>query len=143
MNHAEGKIQVVKLNGKKTRCNACGARLTEIGSFKYAGEGSDFNAPKYRLEKNVCNCGKEFYLRYDFIDRDGHINPAVFNGDINDPTYQWQSLLTEEQLRIVEAHLSSGCQVCMNRNNEIILEDAALGALIHNINSSNIEVLNG
>jgi hypothetical protein len=135
-----GNIQIVRSSSAGARCRACGRSLEQLGTFNYLG-GSDLNAPRYRLEKNVCGCGKEFYMRYDFFDREGHINSDLFNGDINNASFQWQSLLTEEQLRIVEKHLS-GCQICRNRHDEVILEDAAIGAVIRNLDLNAIGAFN-
>jgi hypothetical protein len=139
MENSPGKIQIINANNDKARCRSCGCWL-ELGGFSYAGEVWDY--PTYRLEKNVCRCGKEFLFRYDFFNKDGHINSEVFNGDINDSSYRWQSLMTEEQLMKIEKHLS-GCLVCKNRHDEVILEDAVFGSFIRSQPTSVTGAFNG
>jgi hypothetical protein len=128
MDQAPRNVQIVKCTSNNSRCRSCGANLSELGSFQYSG--IEYNAPKYRLERNSCKkCGKEFLLRYDFFDPENHIDEMVFNGDVNDEMYRWQSILTKEQVGIIDKHLA-GCPICSRRHDESILFDAFLGSII-------------
>jgi hypothetical protein len=92
------KIRVIKVDDPNGRCAACGAGLSELGSFHFAGE--TINTVKYRLELNACkNCGKQFLLRYDIFDLNHHVNANIFQNDVNDVTFTWQSLWSAKQLQ--------------------------------------------
>jgi hypothetical protein len=138
MKQKPGNIQIINANNENARCRHCG-RTVELGSFKYAGEVNDY--PKYRLEKNVCNCGKEFLMRFNLFDKNGHIDRNVFNGDLNDPNYQWRDLWTKEQVEALDAHMAI-CKDCMAQHDEVVLEDAVLGAIIHSLDANKIGALN-
>ena len=62
-------------------------------------------------------------MRYDLFDGDGHIYPVVFTGDINNPSYNWQDLLTAEQKDEIRRHME-GCRECTDRLSEEMLNDA-------------------
>ena len=48
---------------------------------------------------------------------------TLFTGDINNPNYSWQDILTEEQKNAIKDHLS-GCTECTDRLSEEMLADA-------------------
>jgi hypothetical protein len=101
-----------------------------LGNFIYL----DFtkNSPRQKDEQCKCTqCGTEFTLHYDYFDAEGHINSFVFNGDINDSTYNWQDQLTPEQTKEIAEHLAS-CDICNGRLTDEMASDAWLASLLHN-----------
>ena len=122
--------QTVNINADKVTCSSCGAKMLELGNFKFINIHK--TDPSYTEELCVCkNCEKEFIIRYDIFDDDGHIQSRVFTGDINDPRYNWQDSLTEEQKSNIASHIKD-CQVCIDRLSEEQLMDARFSSIIHN-----------
>ena len=124
-------MQIVNIMSEEsTPCSVCGRNLNELGNFVYLG----FTKNSLREKDEQCKCtkcGTEFIMHYDYFDSDGHINSFVFNGDINDPSYNWQDQLTSEQTIEIAEHLTT-CNVCSNRLNDEIASDAWLASLLHN-----------
>ena len=111
-------------------CVKCGSNLAELGNFTYSGVTN--NHPGQRDEQCKCkSCGEIFTLQYNFFDDTGHIQTYVFNGDVNDLTYDWQDQLTSEQKTEIGNHLKV-CKTCNDRLAEETLSDAWLAALLHN-----------
>lgn len=123
-----GNIQMISSTNENSRCRNCGADLSEFGAFKYSGDS--FDVPKYRLEKNACiGCGKQFLIRYNLFEN-GHVLQKAFDGDINDATYQWESLWSKEQVETVRKHVAD-CKECQSKADVAILSDAVFASLIH------------
>jgi len=123
-------MQKININDEAT-CDHCGARLTGLTEFSYAGDF--FAYPDSREEICKCNkCGTKFILHYDLFDKDGHIYARVFTGDINNPSFNWQDSLTEEQKNAIELHLRS-CPDCQERLTEEMLSDAWFASIMHEI----------
>jgi DNA-directed RNA polymerase subunit RPC12/RpoP len=126
-------FQIVNNTDEKVPCANCGQNLAELGNFTYTGTTT--NLATQKDEECKCKkCGQHFILRYHYFDEEGHINSFVFNGDINDPTYNWQDQLILEQKKAIGAHLKT-CDSCMKRMTEEALSDAWLASLIHNGNT--------
>jgi hypothetical protein len=145
MESKAGKMRVINVNDPNGRCIACGARLSSLGSFQYAGETAreTTDTAKYRLEKNACaQCGKEFWLRYDIFDDNGHISEMVFNGDINDPEYDWRMLWSKKQVDKIQKHLAT-CPICCDLQDKVMLEDAMIGSFIRSFPPNILKALNG
>jgi hypothetical protein len=123
-------MQTVDIMSESSPCSTCGSNLSELGNFIYLGITKNF--PREKDEQCKCTkCGTEFTLHYDYFDDERHINSFVFNGDINDPTYNWQDQLTPEQINEIAEHLTS-CNICSDRLNEEMASDAWLASLLHN-----------
>ena len=122
-------LQMVNVIKNKERCKRCGTNILDIANFKYSNKF--FSTPNYREELCECkNCGTPFILRYNLFDEDGHVYRRVFSGDINNPKYNWQDNLTEEQIKTIAEHLES-CQICARRLSEEMLSDAWLASVVH------------
>jgi len=122
-------MQIVDNTDEEAPCSECGRNLAELGRFTYVG--TTINSATHKEEECQCkNCGQHFILRYQFFGEDGHVNSFVFNGDINDPTYNWQDQLTLDQKKSISDHLKT-CDVCMQRMTDETLSDAWLASLIH------------
>jgi hypothetical protein len=122
-------MQRVHINQERAKCAVCGSNLLEITNFKYAGK--TLTEPTHSDEVCICRiCRTQFLLRYDFFDEDGHINPYTFSEDANDPEYNWQDNLTDEQRKIIASHLQE-CPVCQDRLSEQILKDAWFADILH------------
>ena len=127
-------MQIINLTKEIEACQHCGNNLSILGSFTYKGD--TVNDSKQKFELCTCKkCGQDFTLHYDLFDDDGHVQSFVFNGDINDPTYNWQDQLTPEQKVEIESHLKS-CQICRDRLAEEMLSDAWLASIMHGIKKS-------
>jgi hypothetical protein len=123
-------MQIVNIAFESVPCSVCELNLSELGNFIYLGPTK--NSPRQKDEQCKCTkCGTEFILHYDYFDADGHINSFVFNGDINDHSYNWQDQLTPEQTKEIAEHLAT-CSICNDRLNEAITSDAWLASLLHN-----------
>lgn len=123
-------MQKINILDETAPCSNCGIDLTLLGNFTYLGITKNF--PRQKNEQCKCSaCGMEFTLHYDYFDAGGHINSFVFNGDVNDPTYNWQDQLTPEQTKEIGEHLSS-CDTCNQRLDNEISSDAWLASLLHN-----------
>jgi len=123
-------MQLVDIN-KENHCDTCGASITHIPNFKYAGTFT--TGATYRNEECVCTqCGTHFIMHYELFDPEGHIYSKVFTGDINNLNYNWQELLTKEQLDVIARHLSE-CTVCQDRLSEEILTDAWFSDFLNQI----------
>ena len=110
-------------------CVKCGNDLSELGNFTY--QNIDRNTSTYKEERYRCNkCGTIFFIHYDLFDRKGHIAPYVFSSDANDPTYDWQDLLSKLQRYAVNDHLKK-CKICQHLMDNEILSDAIFAAMIH------------
>lgn len=123
-------MQKVNILDETALCSKCGADLTLLGNFTYLG--ITVNSSRQKDEQCKCTaCGTEFTLHYEYFDSEGHINSFVFNGDVNDPSYNWQDQLTPEQTKEIGEHLSSCC-TCNQRLDNEISSDAWLASLLHN-----------
>jgi hypothetical protein len=122
-------MQIIDNTDEEAPCSSCSENLAELGSFTY--KGITVNTPTHKEEECQCKkCGQHFILRYQFFDENGHVNAFVFNGDINDPTFNWQDQLTLEQKQSISDHLKT-CPVCMQKMTDETLTDAWLASLIH------------
>ncbi len=122
-------MQIVRNTDETAPCANCGNDLSELGSFTYAGKSTDTAVQKD--EECLCKkCGKHFILQYQYFDEKGHVNSFVFNGDVNDGTYNWQDQLTSQQKETITNHLKD-CQPCMDRMTEEALTDAWISSLFH------------
>jgi hypothetical protein len=122
-------LQRVKISEDVVPCSECGNNIVELGHHKYSEQSE--NTPTQKDELCTCRvCGKEFLLHYEFFDEGGHINSFVFNGDINNPEYNWQDLLTEDQKKTIGEHLKD-CAICSERLENEIISDAWLASLLH------------
>jgi hypothetical protein len=131
-------MQIIDNTDEEAPCSNCGENLAELGSFTY--EGITVNSAIHKEEECQCKkCGQHFILRYRFFDEDGHVNAFVFNGDINDPTYNWQDQLTLEQKKSISDHLKT-CEICIQKMTDETLTDAWLASLIHNRNPNNEKI---
>lgn len=121
-------MQIVNINEHLAVCAKCNSSIG-LGNFTYIRDYTQ----KPRMKQELCtcnNCDIEFILQYDFFDSDDHINPFIFGGDVNDPTYNWQDQLTEDQQKEIGAHLS-GCKKCSERLTHEMSIEAWLASLIH------------
>lgn len=120
--------QIVDIEENEPVCNVCGTELS-LGAFTFLNVAE--NRPRIRLELNRCNnCGAEFLLRFRLFDQNGHIPPYVFSGDINDSSFEWQSIWTPEQQAAILAHMEN-CRECQTRRDDQALSDAWFGDIIH------------
>ena len=123
------RLQKVNIADEQAACSNCGANILDIANFRYAEKCE--TGPRFREEVNVCKkCGTEFILRYDLFDEEGHIHPRVFSDDPNDPKYNWQDLLTQEQKDTIAAHLKD-CQICNDRLTDEQLDNARFASILH------------
>jgi hypothetical protein len=123
--------QIVNINQKSAPCQQCGSNLIEITNFSYAGETTSTSAAREELCK-CKNCGSTFILHYDLFDSEGHIYSKVFTEDVNNPSYNWQDSLTEDQKKAIAGHLQH-CSVCVDRLSHELLTDAWLKSFITNL----------
>jgi len=125
-------MQTIHNLDEKIPCKNCGQDLTEIGNFVYTGVTVD--SPRKKNEECACRkCGEHFIIQYRYFDEKNHIKAFVFNGDINDPTYNWQDQLTSEQKKEISDHLLI-CDICKERLDEETLTDAWIASLLHSQN---------
>lgn len=123
-------MQIINNTDESAPCSKCGRNLAELGSFTYMG--TTINLATQKDEECQCkNCGEHFILCYQYFDKNDHINSFVFNGDINDPSYNWQDQLISEQRESIGAHLKT-CEICMKKMINEALSDAWLASFIHN-----------
>lgn len=119
--------QKVNIIDEHAVCIKCKAKIFD--DFKFTGKM--ILEPTFREELCVCgNCEAEFIIHYDLFDKNGHIEPRIFTGDVNDPKYNWQDSLSDEQKKVIAIHLR-GCEECKNRLADEILTDALFASLIH------------
>ena len=122
-------LQIANVSEEEVPCSACQNNLIELGHHIFTGKST--NTPTQKDEVCTCKvCGKEFLLHYEFFDKDGHINSFVFNGDVNNPSYNWQDQLTTEQKKAIGEHLNN-CVACSDRLEHEIISDAWLASLLH------------
>jgi DNA-directed RNA polymerase subunit RPC12/RpoP len=122
-------MQIINNMGETALCSQCGQDLTILGSFTYIGVTT--NTATQKSEKCQCkNCGHHFLLQYQYFDSGGHVNSFIFNGDINDLTYNWQDQLTSKQKKSIGDHLRI-CDTCMKKMTDEALSDAWLASLLH------------
>jgi uncharacterized protein with PIN domain len=124
-------MQIANLNDDLIPCSKCGVNLSVLGSFVHVGVKENTSRKKDEICK-CKNCGTEFILHYAFFDEEGHVNSFVFSGDINDPEYNWQDLLTPEQSKAIGEHLKI-CEICNKRLIDEVASDAWLASLIHKV----------
>jgi hypothetical protein len=123
-------MQIMHNTDDDAPCSNCGQNLAELGSFIYTG--ITINGSRQKDEECQCKkCGQHFILQYSYFDDKGHINAFVFNGDVNDPSYNWQDQLTPDQRKEIGSHLKT-CKICMDKLTEETLSDAWLAYLLHN-----------
>jgi len=120
--------QIVNINQDSAPCQNCGSNLIEITNFSYADQTDSTATVREELCK-CSKCGTLFILHYDLFDPKGHIYSKVFTEDINNPSYNWQDALTEEQKKAIAEHLQH-CQVCVDRLSQELLTDAWLKSFI-------------
>jgi len=123
--------QTININEDSVPCINCGINIADIENFTY--EGKFLSEPLYR--KELCRCKKctsLFILHYDLFDMEGHIFARVFSEDINNPSYNWQELLSEKQKNAISDHLLK-CHICRERLSQEILTDAWFASFIHGI----------
>lgn len=123
--------QKVDINNDSIKCVECGSLLTRLSGFVYAGESRSGLTFKEELCK-CRSCQHLFVMRYELFDQEGHILSKVFTGDINNPNYNWQELLTEEQKKAISDHLRD-CKICQDRLSEEILSDAWLSNFMNEL----------
>jgi uncharacterized protein with PIN domain len=124
-------MQIVNLNEDVVPCSKCHINLSVLGSFTHIGVKENTALKKDEICR--CNkCGMEFILHYEFFDKEGHVNSFVFSGDINDPEYNWQDQLTEEQKIAIGDHLKT-CALCNKKLIDEVASDAWLASLVHRI----------
>jgi len=122
------KIQKINIADQHASCQVCGADITDINNFHYAGKTN--METLWFEELCVClNCGTQFLIHYDIFNSDGHINPRTFTGDVNNLEYNWQDNLTDEQKSLIAKHLHE-CPACCDRLSEEQLLDAWFGSII-------------
>lgn len=121
--------QKVNISQDHAYCQKCHADILDIINFRYGGK--IILEPTFREELCECrHCGTPFVIRYDLFDEDGHIEPRVFTGDSNDPEYNWQEKLSENQKEVIACHLR-GCKECQERLEAEMLTDAWFASIIH------------
>jgi hypothetical protein len=121
--------QIAQISEETVPCSTCGNNVIELGHHAFTGHSK--NSPTQKDEECLCRlCGKEFLLHYEFFDVDGHVNNFVFNGDINNPAYNWQDQLTVDQKNIIGEHLRT-CSICSDRLEHEIISDVWLASLMH------------
>jgi len=128
-----GDIQVINIGKEwpKEYCRGCGASILDVANIKYDGKKAE--EPRHGEELYKCRkCGANFVIRYEFFDADGHIHPRVFSGDVNDKSFDWQSLLTDVQKGEISKHLES-CETCQKRLTEETLNDALFANFLHSM----------
>lgn len=121
-------MQIINIFEESAPCAGCGQELTVLGNFNFKGHAE---SPATRKDE-LCackNCGTEFIIRYEFFDKDGHVNSFVFNGDINDASYDWQKQLTDAQIRKIADHIRN-CKICSDRLTEEMLSDAWMASIL-------------
>jgi hypothetical protein len=123
-------MQRINISQEEARCENCGTDLLDIRNIKYTEKA--INKPTYREEFCLCKkCGDTFILHYDIFDKEGHVEPRVFSGDINNPEYNWPDNLTQEQRDTINEHLKI-CSICVGRADDELLSDAWMAGIIHN-----------
>lgn len=121
--------QKVNISQDHAYCRKCEADILDIINFEYAGK--TILKPMFREELCKCrHCGTPFVLRYDLFDEDGHVEPRVFTGDVNNPDYDWPDLLSEGQREVIADHLRN-CEECQERLETEMLTDAWFASIIH------------
>jgi hypothetical protein len=125
----KNNLQIINFSHDTTGfCNKCGHELI-LGAITYTGICID--TADSRQEEYKCNkCGSIFIAKYDIFDSEHHINPSVFNGDPNDPSFSFEELWTAEQQKTIAEHLLY-CRVCQNRRDLEFLSDVCLASLLH------------
>ena len=119
----------ISVSDTDAACAKCGVNILDIRNFKYSGK--TMMSPEFREELCECrHCGAEFILRYNIFDKNGHIEQRVFTGDINDPEYNWQDSLVEDQKKAIADHLKK-CKLCNDRLEDEVLTDAWFASVIH------------
>jgi len=122
-------MQTVNLIDDLSPCSKCETNLSILGKFVHTGVKEN----TARMKEEICKCltcGEEFILHYDFFDEKGHVNSFVFGGDVNDPSYNWQDQLTEDQKKEIGEHLKT-CEICNKRLIDEATSDAWLASLLH------------
>jgi len=122
-------MQIVNLNDDLSPCSKCGTNLSILGKFIHTGVKENTATKKDEICKCL-TCNEEFILHYEFFDENGHVNSFVFSGDVNDPSYNWQDQLTNEQKIAIGEHLKT-CEICNKRLVDEVASDAWLASLVH------------
>jgi len=121
-------MQIVNISEESVICDKCQSSIG-LGNFTYIKDHSQ----DARTKQELCscnNCEAEFILQYDFFNAEGHINPYIFGGDVNDPTYNWQDQLTPDQQKEIGTHLSA-CSLCSDKLTHEMGIEAWLASMIH------------
>jgi transcription elongation factor Elf1 len=132
------EMQIVDINEATVPCVICGSNLIDITNFMYDGQTT--STATYREERCKCKqCGTLFILHYNLFDENGHVYSKVFTEDINNPTYNWQDALTEEQKAKISEHLQH-CEICVDRLSHEILTDAWLKGFINDLRKNDVKL---
>lgn len=122
------QLQKVNIATTHAACRYCGTDIMELDHFRYAGK--TITGPRFFEELCIClGCNAKFLIHYDLFDQQGHINSRTFTGDVNNPDYNWQDSLTEEQKGLIAEHLRI-CPTCSDRLSEETLSDAWFAGII-------------
>lgn len=131
--HKWGDLQVVDINEDIVLCRHCGSNIVDIANYMY--DGDKILYASYWEELCVCKeCGNNFILQFHIFDKAGHIYSSIFSEDINNPEYQWQEELTDEQKEVIADHIKD-CEECRDRLSQEILTDAWLKDFIEALKS--------
>lgn len=132
--HEWDNLQHVNINSNKAFCNECGIDLLDIDNFIYLEK--IIKKPLYWEELCQCKCKTSFVLHYDIFDNKGHIYPRIFSEDVNNPDYNWQETLNDEQKKVISNHLLI-CQTCRDRLSDEILTDAWFRGFLKELRARN------
>jgi hypothetical protein len=130
--------QIVSIDLNDAPCKNCGANLIDIANYAY--DGKTETTATVREEHCKCKkCGTSFILHYDLFDEEGHIYSKVFTEDVNNPSYNWQDALTEDQKSVISEHLK-GCSICVDRLSMENLTDAWLRDFINMLRKNRVQL---
>lgn len=122
-------LQKVNISEDHAYCTKCNADILDIINFRFTGKVT--LEPTFREELCEClHCGTRFVIHYDLFDKNGHVEPRIFTGDVNDPKYNWQDSLSDEQKTLIADHLHE-CEECRERLADEMLSDAWFASVIH------------
>lgn len=131
MNTSWRKLQRVTIGDDNARCSGCEGSLSFLADYTYDNRYRCTST--YREELCKCShCGKQFVLHHDLFDEKGHVYARVFTGDVNNPDYNWQDLLTSSQKKAVAIHMKN-CFECQDRLNNEVLTDAWFSSLMNDL----------
>ena len=121
-------MQKININDRKAKCESCGSSLSDVTKFMFVKK--EASEPTYFEEQYMCkSCHAAFIMHYDLFDKNGHVLSRVFVEDINDESYNWQDVLTDEQRKAISEHLNS-CPKCLDKLSQEMLTDAWLKSYV-------------